>query len=230
MNIAVIPARGGSKRIKGKNIRAFAGQPLIGYSIRAAQQANIFDAIVVSTDAEDIGEMAISLGATDIIWRPPELADDFTGTTPVVQHAIKAYPENAEFVCCIYATAPFLSAVYLNQGLDLLSQTTDMQYAFSVTTFDFPVQRAIRMNGQGVSPVDYAQIGKRSQDLETLYHDAGQFYWGRRQAWLDHHPMFSPQSIPVVLPHYLVQDIDTEEDWIRAELMYKAYKEHINHD
>ncbi|TPV61976.1 pseudaminic acid cytidylyltransferase [Aestuariibacter sp. GS-14] len=230
MKIAVIPARGGSKRIKGKNIRAFAGKPLISYSIRAARQTGLFDAIVVSTDSNDIADIALASGASDIILRPAELADDFTGTTPVVQHAIRTFEQPAELVCCIYATAPFLSPASLIEGCQKLSLASDMQYAFSVTTFDFPIQRAIRMDGQGVSPVDKAQIGKRSQDLETLYHDAGQFYWGRRDAWLAHHPMFSPQSIPVVLPHYLVQDIDTEEDWVRAELMYKAYQEQINHD
>lgn len=231
MNIAIIPARGGSKRIKGKNIKIFAGQPLIAYSILAAQQSGEFDDIIVSTDSDDIADVALQNGATVIIKRPKSLADDYTGTSPVVRHAIEHYRHNGqppEYVCCIYATAPFLQARYLSAGLDQLRNTEDMQYAFSVTTFDFPIQRAIRLCEAGVEPVDASQMSKRSQDLEECLHDAGQFYWGRTEAWQTHQPMFAKHSIPVVLPRYLVQDIDTVEDWTRAELMYKAYMQGVS--
>ncbi|GGF52224.1 pseudaminic acid cytidylyltransferase [Alteromonas lipolytica] len=226
MNIAVIPARGGSKRIKGKNVRPFAGKPLIAYSIAAAKAAGVFDEIIVSTDSAEIARVATAAGATLVIERPESLADDYTGTTPVVRHAIETYTSasgSPDYVCCIYATAPFLNGEFITEGLSRLQQAEAMHYAFSVTTFDFPIQRAIRLAGDGVVPVDASQMGKRSQDLEECYHDAGQFYWGRTDAWLTHQPMFAPHSIPVVLPRYLVQDIDTEEDWTRAELMYLAY-------
>ncbi|MCW8090331.1 pseudaminic acid cytidylyltransferase [Alteromonas sp. ASW11-130] len=228
MNIAVIPARGGSKRIKNKNIKAFADKPLIAYSLEAAVKCKQFDEIIVSTDSDDITAIAKEWGATYIINRPTELADDFTGTTPVVQHAIKEYESEhqaVEFVCCIYATAPFLSAEYLLKGFEQLKQDKQKQFAFSVTTFDFPIQRAIRLKDGGVEPIDHTQIGKRSQDLEECYHDAGQFYWGRKDAFLSGAHTFAHHSIPVILPRYLVQDIDTPEDWQRAELMYKAYIE-----
>lgn len=224
--IAVIPARGGSKRIKRKNIRLFAGQPLIAYSIQAARQTKVFTDIVVSTDDADIAHVARECGATVVIERPASLADDYTGTSPVVRHAITDY-QNAfpspDFVCCIYATAPFLSAEKLSEGLTLLSQNRAAKFAFSVTTFDFPIQRALKLSGSGVTPASPEFIGKRSQDLEARYHDAGQFYWGTTHAWLEKQAMFKEHSLPIVLPRYLVQDIDTEEDWIRAELMYKAY-------
>ena len=226
MNIAVIPARGGSKRIKGKNVRPFAGKPLIAYSIEAAKQSGVFDDIVVSTDSPEIARVAKAWGATMIIERPDALSDDHTGTSPVVRHAIEGYSEivdKPDFVCCIYATAPFLQADFLADGLTRLQAAPAMHYAFSVTTFDFPIQRAIRLAGNGVEPVDAGNMGMRSQDLEECYHDAGQFYWGHSNAWLAHQPMFAPHSIPVVLPRHLVQDIDTMEDWTRAELMYLAY-------
>ncbi|MAJ70886.1 MAG: pseudaminic acid cytidylyltransferase [Alteromonadaceae bacterium TMED7] len=226
MTIAVIPARGGSKRIKGKNVRPFAGKPLIAYSIEAAKAAGIFDDIVVSTDSDEIARVAKAWGATIIIERPAVLSDDHTGTSPVVRHAIDSYSSTAsapDYVCCIYATAPFLNESFLSHGLNSLQADPAMQYAFSVTTFGFPVQRAIRLAGNGVEPVDAGNMSKRSQDLEEYYHDAGQFYWGRREAWLTRQPVFATHSMPVVLPRHLVQDIDTEEDWTRAELMYLAY-------
>lgn len=229
MNIAVIPARGGSKRIKSKNVRAFAGQPLIAYSIQAAKASGLFEDILVSTDSEEIARVAKAYGATAIIERPAALADDFTGTTPVVKHAITSRQDvedsPPDYVCCIYATAPFLTAESLIQGYQKLLANKSMKFAFSVTTFPFPIQRAIRLRGDGVEPVDKGQMGSRSQDLEECYHDAGQFYWGTPEAWLGKDGMFAPHSIPVVLPRHLVQDIDTPEDWERAELMYRAYVE-----
>lgn len=227
MNIAVIPARGGSKRIPGKNIRMFSGKPLIGYSLLAAAESDVFDEIIVSTDDDTIAELALSLGATYVVKRPESLANDFVGTTPVVKHALETYQENqqtkVDFVCCIYATAPFLHAKFLRDGLTQLKQNADKSFAFSVTSFGFPIQRAIRLTQGGVEPISKELMGKRSQDLETCYHDAGQFYWGRGEAYLQGERMFAAHSIPIILPRHLVQDIDTEEDWQRAELMYEAY-------
>lgn len=226
MKIAVIPARGGSKRIKGKNIRLFAGKPLIAYSLQAAQESGLFDDIIVSTDSAEIAAVAKANGASFIIKRPASLADDFTGTSPVVCHGIQIYQAEkglVDHVCCIYATAPFLQADDLQAGFSSLRDAPDMHYAFSVTTFPFPIQRAIRLQGKGVVPVSPQNMYKRSQDLDECYHDAGQFYWGRTEAWLGDQPTFAETSIPVVLPRSRVQDIDTPEDWQRAELMYQAY-------
>ena len=226
MNIAIIPARGGSKRIPGKNIKEFAGKPLIAYSIDAAKASGLFDKIIISTDSEEVAEVAKSFGADVPFIRPKELSNDLVGTRPVTNHAIKFCIEHfykPEFCCCIYATAPFLQAKYLQQGLDSLKQHSDKSFAFSVTSFPFPVQRALKQTQAGVSPMFPEDISKRSQDLEDAYHDAGQFYWGEAEGYLSSKKMFSQHSLPVILPRYLVQDIDTPEDWQRAELMYQAY-------
>lgn len=227
MKIAVIPARGGSKRIVGKNIREFVGKPLIAYSIQAAKESHLFSDIVVSTDSQDIAKVATQYGATYIVKRDESLANDHIGTFPVVKHAITDYEQNVgqvNHVCCIYATAPFLSAERLKEGINRLQADNSKCFAFSVTSYPFPVQRSIRLKEGGVAPVQPEMIKMRSQDLEEFYHDAGQFYWGTKAAWLTNKPTFAPHSIPIILPRYLVQDIDTQEDWMRAELMYRAYK------
>ena len=223
--VAIIPARGGSKRIPRKNIRPFAGKPIIGYSIEAALQSQLFDRVIVSTDDAEIATVAGSFGAEVPFLRPAELADDFAGTNAVVKQCLEwllEHNEPVDFACCLYATAPFVQVKYLRDGYDRLV-TSDKSYAFSVTSFSFPVQRAIRINEDGNVEALYPEmIATRSQDLEETYHDAGQFYWGRADAFLQNVVTFSPASLPVVLPRYLVQDIDTYEDWKRAELMYEA--------
>ena len=223
--VAIIPARGGSKRIPRKNIRPFAGKPIIGYSIEAALQSQLFDRVIVSTDDAEIAAVAESFGAEVPFLRPAELADDFAGTNAVVKQCLEWLREHndpVDFACCLYATAPFVQVKYLRDGYDRLV-ASGKSYAFSVTSFSFPVQRAIRINEDGNVEALYPEmIAMRSQDLEEAYHDAGQFYWGRVDAFLQNVVTFSPASIPVVLPRYLVQDIDTYEDWKRAELMYEA--------
>lgn len=225
MKIAVIPARGGSKRIPRKNIRAFCGKPIIAYSIAAAQQTGLFDQVVVSTDDEEIAAVARSFGATTPFVRPKEIADDFTGTNAVVKHAITWFGEQANYVthaCCIYATAPLVRSDFIEEGFAALIRS-DAAFAFSVTSYAFPIQRALRIASGGRVDAIYPEHRMtRSQDLEHAYHDAGQFYWGTARAFLDDLPLFAPHSIGVILPRYLVQDIDTEEDWHRAELMYRA--------
>ncbi|MCC2606262.1 pseudaminic acid cytidylyltransferase [Planctobacterium marinum] len=226
MKLAVIPARGGSKRIPGKNIRLFSGKPLINYSIEAAINSQLFDKVIVSTDCEEIKALSLSLGAEVPFLRPEHLSNDIVGTRPVTNHAIEYCREhffNPEYVCCIYATAPFIEQSYLKQGLEALEANERLDFAFSVTTFPFPVQRALVKDAAGVKPMMPEFINKRSQDLEEVYHDAGQFYWGKGESWLSGKVVFSANSYPVVLPRHLVQDIDTQEDWIRAELMYRAY-------
>jgi N-acylneuraminate cytidylyltransferase len=232
VNIAIIPARGGSKRIPGKNVKSFAGAPLIAYSINAAKASGLFDKIIVSTDSEAVSNIALKYGAEVPFIRPPELSNDFVGTRPVTNHAINFCIEKhyrPEFCCCIYATAPFLEPEFLQQGLSYLKGSPDKAFAFSVTSFPFPVQRALKKYKAGVAPMYPDNISKRSQDLEEAYHDAGQFYWGRTDDYLSNKKIFSEHGIPVILPRHLVQDIDTLEDWQRAELMYKAYvKDNIN--
>jgi len=221
MNIAIIPARGGSKRIPRKNIKEFCGKPMIAYSIEAAQKSGCFEKIVVSTDDESIAKIASSFGA-DILNRPKELADDFTPTIPVIAHAIKALGlEKASSVCCIYATAPFVQAKFIKEAQKKLF-TCKASYCFSATSFAYPIQRAIKLQDDKVSMFYPEHFKTRSQDLEEAYHDAGQFYFGTPQAWLEEKVIFDKHSTIIKLPRYLVQDIDNLEDWKKAELMYKV--------
>lgn len=230
MRLAVIPARGGSKRIPRKNIKPFCGKPMIAWSIEAAMQSGCFDEVIVSTDDAEIADVARQWGAGVPFMRPAELADDHAGTIPVIRHAIEWSREGGKQpsqVCCIYATAPFVQVDDLRRGLDLLL-ANDCSYAFSVTSYPFPIQRAIRITAQGrVEMFHPEHFNTRSQDLEEAWHDAGQFYWGRAQAWLENPVFFSPLSIPVRLPRYRVQDIDTPEDWLRAEWMFKAMQSQV---
>lgn len=225
MNIAVIPARGGSKRIPRKNIRPFGGQPMIAHSIAAAIASRCFDHVVVSTDDEEIADVARQHGAAAPFLRARDLADDHTGTGPVVADCIRQIQTTLgmpELVCCLYATAPFVQPVDLRRGLDTIRHE-GCDFALSVTRYAFPIQRAIRITPQGrIEMFQPEHFDTRSQDLEEAWHDAGQFYWGRSQAWLEGTPVFSPRSAPVELPRYRVQDIDTLDDWRRAELMWAA--------
>ena len=227
MKLAVIPARGGSKRIPRKNIRPFGGKPMIAWSIQAAKESDIFDRIVVSTDDAEIAEVARDFGADVPFLRPAELSDDHVGTTPVVAHAIdwhRARGHDPSHICCIYATAPFLRGYDIRRGADALTQS-GADFAFSVTSFAFPIQRAIRLRNDGrVDMFDPAHFQTRSQDLPEAYHDAGQFYWGTQSAWLSGLPIFGAGSVPVILPRYRVQDIDTPEDWEYAEILMQLMK------
>lgn len=225
MKLAVIPARSGSKRIPKKNIRDFLGKPIIAYSIETALASKLFDHVVVSTDDNEIASIAKQFGAEIPFLRPAEISGDYTGTNSVVKHAIQWYQKEGASIsiaCCIYATAPFLKLEYLKAGYEKLVNSSKL-FAFSVTTFPFPIQRAIRINNVGeIEPFWPEYTDTRSQDVENAYHDAGQFYWGRPDGFLNDVPIFSKHSIPVVIPRYFVQDVDTPEDWQQAEWMFKA--------
>lgn len=227
MRLAVIPARGGSKRIPRKNIRPFGGQPMMSWSIATALESGLFDRVIVSTDDDEIAEVARGAGAEVPFLRPAELSDDHTGTGPVVAHAVawqSAHGALAEEVCCIYATAPFIEVDDLRRGLDILRES-GADFAFSVTRYAAPIQRALRIRADHrVEMFDPGQFLTRSQDLEEAWHDAAQFYWGRARAWLEGKPLFGPHAAPVVLPRHRVQDIDTPEDWDRAELLLRAQR------
>jgi N-acylneuraminate cytidylyltransferase len=225
MRIAVIPARGGSKRIPRKNIKDFSGKPIIAWSIAAALESGCFERVVVSTDDAEIAEVSRQYGADVPFRRPAELADDHTGTIAVIAHAIKWFQHHGkqpEKVCCIYATAPFVRAEDIRRGLKVLEQT-GCDYAFSVTRYASPIQRAFRITANGLVRMFYPELfNTRSQDLEEAYHDAAQFYWGHAEAWLLGKMIFSSDAAPVILPRHRVQDIDTPEDWMCAESMFKA--------
>ena len=227
MKLAVIPARGGSKRIPRKNIKLFCGKPMIAWSIEAAQRAGLFDRIVVSTDDEEIAIIARKCGADAPFVRPAELSDDHTGTAPVIAHAIEWHRTRGFDpleICCIYATAPFLRSEDINFGKEILERSK-ADFAFSVTSYAFPIQRAVKLREDGrIEMFNPSQFELRSQDLPEAFHDAGQFYWGTRDAWLSGTPIFGPKSAPVFLPRYRVQDIDTPEDWVQAELMMEVLR------
>ena len=228
MRVAIIPARGGSKRIPRKNIRKFSGKPIIAWSIKAALDSGCFDRVIVSTDDDEIASVAQQYGAVTPFKRPAELSGDYTGTIPVIRHAIEwfmAHGEKPEQVCCIYATAPFLVPEELHLGLQMLNDSKK-DYVFSMTNYAFPIQRAIRMTPSGnVEMFHPEHFHTRSQDLEEVYHDAGQFYWGRAEAWLEERPLFTTASAGYILPRHRVHDIDLEEDWILAEAMFRALRQ-----
>jgi pseudaminic acid cytidylyltransferase len=219
MNIAIIPARGGSKRIPKKNIKEFCGKPLIAYSIEVALKSELFDKVIVSTDSDEIAKVAQSYGA-EVQMRPDELSDDFTGTWDVVEYVLDTLKEKYDFVCTIYATAPFLEEKYLKEGYKKLKNSTAVR-AFSVTSMPFPIQRTFKVVNDRCEMFTPEFYNARSQDLEEAYQDAGQFYWERRDVKSDE-IFFGKDSIPIILPRHLVQDIDTMEDFTRAELMYKT--------
>ena len=227
MNVAVIPARGGSKRIPRKNIKEFCGRPMIAWSIEAALQSGCFSRVVVSTDDDEVADVARQYGAELPFMRPAELSDDHTGTIPVIRHSVEWFirqGEQPDHACCIYATAPFITPEDIRRGLEVLTETAT-DYAFSVTSYPFPIQRAVRITPEGrIEMFHPEQFITRSQDLEEAYHDAGQFYWGRTSAWRAEKMIFSRDAAPVLLPRHQVQDIDTVEDWHRAELMFRAWK------
>jgi len=220
MKVAVIPARGGSKRIPRKNIREFAGKPMIAHSIEVAIQSGVFDRVIVSTDDAEIATVAKCYGAEIPFMRPRALSDDYTGTGEVVAHAITWLRDNHEHptaVCCIYATAPFVQIEDLRQGLVLL-ESGNWQHVFSATTFGYPIFRAFEKGpNDGLKMFFPENYNKRSQDLPEAWHDAGQFYWSLPQAALEGRPVFEQWSTIVPIPRWRVQDIDTPEDWERAE-------------
>lgn len=225
MNIAVIPARGGSKRIPKKNIRQFCGKPIISYSIKAAKETNLFDRIIVSTDSEEIAEVAKTYDAEVPFIRPAELSDDFTGTIPVLLHALNWLSKHGfatDYFCCIYATAPFVRSEHLIEGLNLLKKR-NATTAFSVATFSYPIFRALKIGDNGRIEMFWPEYeNSRSNDLPEAYHDAGQFYWGDTDKFVRVKTFFSADAVPIVIPRYLVQDIDTPEDWETAEKMYSV--------
>ena len=216
----MIPARGGSKRIPRKNIREFAGRPMIARVYRVPQRSGLFDWVIVSTDDAEISAVARAFGAEVPFRRPAALADDRTGTTEVIGHAIEwlqAHDGAPSAVCCLYATAPFMRGEDLEKGWRLM-QTGDWQYVFAATPFVASVHRSFRQTANGgVEMLFPEHFATRSQDLPAVLHDAAQFYWGKPEAWLSGARIFDQHSTVVAIPAWRVQDIDSEDDWLRAQ-------------
>ena len=225
MKIAVIPARGGSKRIPRKNIVDFCGKPMIAHAIVAALESGLFEHIVVSTDDEEIAGVARQWGAEVPFTRPAELADDHTPTVPVIAHAITACQAlgwNIDYACCIYPGVPFIQIDDLKRAFELL-QVSQAAYCFPITEFPSAIQRALRRLPNGRMQPFYPEHElTRTQDLEPAYHDAGQFYWGKPDAWLANKSVHS-NGIGLPVPNWRVVDIDTPDDWARAEILYTAF-------
>jgi pseudaminic acid cytidylyltransferase len=225
MNIAVIPARGGSKRIPRKNIKLFHGLPIIAYAIKTAKECEIFDEVIVSTDDEEIAEVSLSLGAT-IPWiRPKDLADDFSTTLSVMQHAAKKLKMSLielENICCIYPTTPLLESEFLVRGHKLLV-ADDWNYVFSGLRVNANPHRFFSLQNSGEVEMLFPQHeSTRTQDLDTIYEDAAQFYWGTASSWESGLPIFSSKSTVIELPRESYIDIDTEVDWLQAEHLFEA--------
>jgi pseudaminic acid cytidylyltransferase len=223
--VAVIPARSGSKRVPRKSIRLFAGRPMIAYPIGYALESGLFDKVIVSTDDDEIARIAREHGADVPFVRPAELADDHTGTLPVVAHAARwatATLADVDLICCIYPTSPFLVVDDLRRAHDTMRAGT-WDYCFSVCEYGSPIFRSFRARPDGGLEMFFPdQFPVRSQDLPRALHDAGQFYVGTVPAWLEERPIFGPRSTFIELPRWRVHDIDTPDDWQRAELVWRA--------
>lgn len=220
-HLAVIPARGGSRRIPRKNIKPFAGQPMIAYALQAAQQSGLFAHILVSTDDAEIADVARQYGAEVPFLRPAELADDHSGVMPVVQQSIVACRElgwQFDAVCCIFPCVPLLQSADLVQALQIMQQA-QADFSFAVSEFPSRIQRALRREANGAMQAFFPEhTATRTQDLEAAYFDVGQFYWGKPDAWLrGNSPLHGGQAC--VIPPWRAVDIDTPDDWLRAEQM-----------
>jgi pseudaminic acid cytidylyltransferase len=227
--LAVIPARGGSKRIPRKNIRPFLGIPLLARTVAVLRETGAFERIIVSTDDDEIAAVALQAGAEVPFRRPVELSGDRAITAPVIEHAVRSMDAvgfRAELICCVYPAAVLAQIDDIRSAHRILVDRPELDYVFAGTSFPYPIQRALRRDADGGSQMFWPEHEKTlSQDLEPAFHDAGQFYWGRRAAWLEQRSVFSRTSHLWVLPRYRVQDIDTPEDWERAELLFQLLQQ-----
>jgi pseudaminic acid cytidylyltransferase len=227
MNVAVIPARGGSKRIPRKNIKYFCGKPMIAWSIEVAKVSGLFDHIIVTTDDDEIAEVAKEWGAEVPFMRPPDLSDDHASTDSVVLHAVqesqRIYGSLGQG-CCVYPTNPFLTIGDLNRGLDMLL-THRATSAFPVVKYDFPIEQAFLLDGARPSAKWPDKLKERSQDLPDHYHDAGMFYWFDVEKFLTETRLFCVDSVAFVIPSDRCQDMNTPEDWEHAEIKFRVMAE-----
>jgi len=222
--IAIITARGGSKRIPRKNIREFCSSPIIRYSIEAAISSKFFDEVMVSTDDEEIAEIAKKYGAKVPFIRSKENSDDYSGTVDVLLEVISKYQElgrNFDYLCCIYPTAPFVTAKKLISAMQILKTNKDCDCVLPVVKYSYPIQRSLKIDNGKLKMNWPENHSKRSQDLEPIYHDAGQFYFAETDQFLQNKTLFTKKTLPIIVSETEVQDIDTEEDWQIAEMKFK---------
>ena len=221
MNIAIIPARGGSKRIPHKNIRLFLGRPMISYVIEVALECDLFDYIVVSTDDDEIKSVSEKNGAIVPFIRPADISDDDTPTVPVISHAVKEIDrlyQHVEYACCIYPCSPLLLASDMVKAFNKLESTGE-DFVYPVVEYPHPILRSMRQTENGKMEFIYPEHElTKTQELESAFHDAGQFYWGRAEAWRELKKMHT-DGLGMEIPSYRVVDIDNEDDWKRAELL-----------
>jgi len=226
-NLAIIPARRGSKRIKNKNIKKFYGVPIISYAIKTALETKMFDKVVVSTDCLKIAKLSKKLGADVPFLRSKSLSDDMTNVDEVIKHAILWFEEHSFFyknICCIYPTNPFLNVQVIKNVYKLLIKNKS-DYAFTVSKFTHNIQRGFNLSKNNKIKKKFTKYEKkRSQDLKEYYHDAGQIYWGKRLAFKNMQNLFTAKSSAYCIPGYLTHDINTMEDWRRAELFFKILR------
>lgn len=226
MNLAIIPARGGSKRIPRKNIKDFHGRPMIAYAIEVAINSQLFDQVVVSTDDIEIAHIAQNYGAQIPFMRPKTLADDFTDTVSVVAHAIEQFDIQdikeikESIVCCVYPCSPLIKESDLQQSMTSLMKSNS-DYCVPIVAFEHSIYRGMKVINGKLSMLHPEKSNMRTQDLPLTYHDSGQFYFGRMEAWLKRKPILSGDSVPYVMARSHAVDIDTDEDWIMAEQLYE---------
>ncbi len=222
-SLAIIPARGGSKRIPLKNIKPFCGKPIIEYSINAALESGVFDEVMVSTDHEGIAEVAKNAGAKVPFFRSAENSNDFAGTAEVLIEVLNSYKNIAlsfEYICCIYPTAPFVTSAKLKTGIDLL-KTKEANAVVPIVAFSYPIQRSLKIEGDYAKMLWPENYSARSQDLMSVYHDCGQYYFLRVDSLFDQPILYPKNTIPIITTELEMQDIDNETDWKLAEIKYQ---------
>lgn len=226
MNIvAIITARGGSKRIPRKNIKDFMGKPMIAYAIESALDSKVFDEVMVSTEDSDIAEVAKKYGAKVPFMRSAKTADDFAGTNDVLNEVIDSYKNLGKIFdkfCCIYPCVPFLTGEILKNGYEKFINSKDLDSLIPIVRFSYPIQRAVRVNGRGM--LEYREpenMSKRSQDLEPMFHDVGMFYFAKTDSFVKYNSLMMPQTGYIELDESIVQDIDSKSDWQMAEIKYR---------
>ncbi|MFA7314335.1 MAG: pseudaminic acid cytidylyltransferase [Candidatus Magasanikbacteria bacterium] len=222
-NIAIITARGGSKRIPKKNIRPFLGKPIIAYSIEAALKSGIFDEVMVSTDSKEIADVAISYGAQVPFLRSKENSSDHSTTAHAIEEVLSDYKKlgkNFTYFCCLYPTAPLVSANKLKEAFNIL-KTNGVDSVLPVVEFNYVIQRALKIDNNFIKMIWPENLNKRSQDLSPVYHDCGQFYFMKTNIFLEQKKLFVEKNAPLIINEMEAQDIDNEDDWKIAELKYK---------
>lgn len=224
--LCIIPARGGSKRIPRKNIKPFMGKPIIAYSIEAALYSGIFDEVMVSTDDEEIACVARQYGATVPFLRSAETSNDYATTVDVLLEVVNKYKEQGKVfdtICCLYSTAPFVTSERLKEASSQISENVDA--CFTIVQYSYPIQRSLRINENEYVEMKFPEhLKSRTQDLEKVYHDAGQFYFVKTEALFQEETVWCKRTAPLILSELEVQDLDTLTDWQLAEMKYQLLK------